>query len=249
MLAALLASQAFAVSVDFYDEQQNNPSATGIRLRINNDSNSPISNAKLRYYFHKSSQPYAVDGCYLANAAMTVTDVNDDLAYFEIAVSSIPVGYYPDMAGFSLALHNSDWSSRDKTQDYSYQVSASLAENTRVVLLSGDDVLFGVGPDAQSVTAPGILKISGLKFSDNSWIEIKNVGGSAVALSDFQLVGADNSAWTLNGSLDVGEVFRVCQNQSACGSAAKSQVLSGFDWGSDGEALLKQNNDMVSYVA
>lgn len=72
MLAALLASQAFAVSVDFYDEQQNNPSATGIRLRINNDSNSPISNAKLRYYFHKSSQPYAVDGCYLANAAMTV---------------------------------------------------------------------------------------------------------------------------------------------------------------------------------
>ena len=249
MLAALLASQAFAVSVDFYDEQQNNPSATGIRLRINNDSNSPISNAKLRYYFHKSSQPYAVDGCYLANAAMTVTDVNDDLAYFEIAVSSIPVGYYPDMAGFSLALHNSDWSSRDKTQDYSYQVSASLAENTRVVLLSGDDVLFGVGPNAQSVTAPGILKISGLKFSDNSWIEIKNVGGSAVALSDFQLVGADNSAWTLNGSLDVGEVFRVCQNQTACGSAAKSQVVSGFDWGSDGEALLKQNNDMVSYVA
>ena len=249
MLAALLASQAFAVSVDFYDEQQNNPSATGIRLRINNDSNSPISNAKLRYYFHKSSQPYAVDGYYLANAAMTVTDVNDDLAYFEIAVSSIPVGYYPDMAGFSLALHNSDWSSRDKTQDYSYQVSASLAENTKVVLLSGDDVLFGVGPNAQSVTAPGILKISGLKFSDNSWIEIKNVGGSAVALSDFQLVGADNSAWTLNGSLDVGEVFRVCQNQTACGSAAKSQVVSGFDWGSDGEALLKQSNDMVSYVA
>lgn len=67
MLAIVLASQAFAVSVEFYDEQQNNPSTTGVRLRINNDSNSPINNAKLRYYFHKSSQPYAVDGYYLAD--------------------------------------------------------------------------------------------------------------------------------------------------------------------------------------
>lgn len=249
MLAALLASQAFAVSVDFYDEQQNNPSATGIRLRINNDSNSPISNAKLRYYFHKSSQPYAVDGYYLANAAMTVTDVNDDLAYFEIAVSSIPVGFYPDMAGFSLALHNADWSSRDKTQDYSYQVSASLAENTKVVLLSGDDVLFGVGPNAQSVTTPGILKISGLKFSTNGWLELKNVGASAVNLSEYQIVDANNSVFSVNGSLEAGEIFRICQNQTACGSADKSQVLANFSWGGAGEVLLKQNNDMVSYVA
>ena len=249
MLAIVLASQAFAVSVDFYDEQQNNPSATGVRLRINNDSNSPINNAKLRYYFHKSSQPYAVDGYYLANATMAVTDVNDDLAYFEITIPSIPVGYYPDMAGFSLALHNADWSSRDKTQDYSYQVSASLAENTKVVLLSGDDVLFGVGPNAQSVPMPGILKISGLKFSTNAWLELKNVGASAVNLSEYQIVDANNSVFSVNGSLEAGEIFRICQNQTACGTAGKSQILANFSWGDDGEVLLTQNNDMVSYVA
>lgn len=248
-LAAILAGQAFAVSVDFYDEQQNNPSATGIRLRINNDTKSPISNAKVRYYFCKSSLPYAVDGYYLPNATMTVTDVNSDLAYFEITVPSVPVGFYPDMAGFSLALHNADWSSRDKTQDFSYQVSASLAENTKVVLLSGDDVLFGIGPNAQSVPEPGILKISGLKFSTNAWLELKNVGPSSVNLSEYQIVDTDNSVFSVNGSLDVGEIFRICQNQTACGSADKSQILANFSWGGDGEVFLKQNNDIVSYVA
>ena len=249
VFAALLAVQAFAVSVDFYDEQQNNPSATGIRLRINNDSNYPISNAKLRYYFHKSSQPYAVDGYYLANAAMTVNDINDDLAYFEIAVPSVPAGYYPDMAGFSLALHNADWSGRDKTLDYSYQVSASLAENSKVVLLSGDDILFGVSPDVQSMSAPGILKISGLKFSTDAWLELKNVGTSALNLSEYQIVDANNSVFSINGSLEAGEIFRICQNQTACGKINKSQILANFSWGNYGEVLLKHNSTMVSYTA
>ena len=250
MLAIVLASQAFAVSVEFYDEQQNNPSATGVRLRINNDSNSPINNAKLRYYFHKSSQPYAVDGYYLADATMAVTDVNDELAYFEISIPSIPVGYYPDMAGFSLALHNADWSSRDKTQDYSYQVSASLVENTKVVLLSGDDVLFGDGPNAQSEPEQGIVKISGLKFSDSSWLEIKNVGNAAVALSEFQLVNTNDSVFSLgNDSLAVNEILRICQNPAACGNVGKTLVNSVFGWDSIGEAFVKRDSSMVSYVA
>lgn len=249
ILATFLASQAFAISVDFYDEQQNNASATGIRLRINNDSNTPINNAKLRYYFHKSSQSYAVDGYYLANAAMTVTEVNDDLAYFEIIIPSIPVGYYPDMAGFSLALHNTDWSSRNKIQDYSYQVSSSLAENTKVVLLSGDDVLFGVDPNAQSESEPKIVKISGLKFSANAWLELKNAGTSAVNLSDYQIIDVNYSVFSVSGSLGAGEIFRICQNQTACGHAEKSQILSNFSWGDDGEALLMQGGSIVSYVA
>jgi hypothetical protein len=250
MFAIVLASQAFAVSVEFYDEQQNNPSATGVRLRINNDSNSPINNAKLRYYFHKSSQPYAVDGYYLADATMAVTDVNDELAYFEISIPSIPVGYYPDMAGFSLALHNADWSSRDKTQDYSYQVSTSLAENIKVVLLSGDDVLFGVGPNAQSEPEQGIVKISGLKFSDSSWLEIKNAGNAAVALSEFQLVNTNDSVFSLgNDSLAVNEILRICQNQAACGNVGKTLVNSVFGWDSIGEAFVKRDSSMVSYVA
>lgn len=190
-------------------------------IKINNDSNAPINNAKLRYYFHKDSRSYAVDAYYLAGATTTVTNINDNLAYFEIAIPSIPVGYYPDMAGFSLALHNADWSNRDKTQDYSYQATSSLAENGKIILLSDDEIIFGTGPNVQLETVPGFLRISGLKFSNGSWLEIKNVGSSAVALSDFLLVDADDSTFSLSGSLDVGEIFRICQNQTACGNANK----------------------------
>ena len=250
VLAMALASHSFAVSVDFYDEQQNNPSATGIRLRINNDSNVPINNAKLRYYFHRTSLPYVVDGYYIPNATLSTNNVNDTLAYFELDIPSVPAGYYPDIAGFSLALHNNDWSSRDKSRDYSYQTSSMLTENMKVVLLSGENVLFGEFPIAQTVLEPGILKISGLKFSDSAWLEIKNVGASTVALSDYRLVNANDSVFSLgNDSLAVNEVLRICQNQAACGEASKTLVNSVFGWDSIGEAILKKDSSMASYVA
>jgi hypothetical protein len=251
VLAMALASPSFAVSVDFYDEQQNNPSATGIRLRINNDSSAPITNAKLRYYYHRTSLPYVVDGYYIPNATLSTNNVNDTLAYFELDIPSIPTGYYPDIAGFSLALHNSDWSSRDKSRDYSYKTSSMLMENTKVVLLSGDNVLFGESPNAQTVFEPGILKISGLKFSDSAWLEIKNVGASStVALSDYRLVNANDSVFSLgNDSLAVNEVLRICKNQAACGEASKTLVNSVFGWDSTGEAILKKDTSMASYIA
>ena len=162
MLAMVLAGQVHAISVDFYDEQQNNSSMTGIRLRINNDSNAPIANAKVRYYFHRSSSaPYAVDSYYIAGATMTVNDVNSELAYVELSVPSVPVGYYPDMAGFSLALHDESWGAWNKGLDYSYQLTSTMLENAKVVLLSGDDVIFGEAPDAVVVPETGKLKISG----------------------------------------------------------------------------------------
>ena len=250
VLAIALASQSFAVSVDFYDEQQNNPSATGIRLRINNDSNVPINNAKLRYYFHRTSLPYVVDGYYIPNATLSTNNVNDTLAYLELDIPSVPAGYFPDIAGFSLALHNNDWSSRDKSRDYSYQTSSMLTENMKVVLLSGENILFGESPIAQTVLEPGILKISGLKFSDSAWLEIKNVGASTVALSDYRLVNANDSVFSLgNDSLAVNEVLRICQNQAACGEASKTLVNSVFGWDSIGEAILKKDSAMASYVA
>lgn len=109
-----MAYNVFAVSVDFYDEQQNNGSIVGMRIRVNNDSGAPITDAKLRYYFHRSSSQYAVDGYYLAGATMSVNDMNDGLAYIELDIPSIPQGYFPDLAGFSLALHHADWSPWEK---------------------------------------------------------------------------------------------------------------------------------------
>ena len=249
MFAILLASQAFAVSVDFYDEQLNNTSITGVKLRINNDSGSPIKDAKLRYYFHKPSSLYAVDGHYLANASVSVKDVNDNLAYFELKIPSVSVGFYPNMDGFNISLHNENWSSWDKSKDYSYQAFSSFKKNTKVVLLSGDDVVFGTAPDVQTVSEPENVKISGLKFSENSWLELKNVGKSTVTLSNFHLVDANNSAFSINGSLESSEILRICQNQTACGNAGKSQILSNFSWSGSGEAFIKQGDSIVSYVA
>ena len=251
MLAMVLAGQVHAISVDFYDEQQNNSSMTGIRLRINNDSNAPIANAKVRYYFHRSSSaPYAVDSYYIAGATMTVNDVNSELAYVELSVPSVPVGYYPDMAGFSLALHDESWGAWNKGLDYSYQLTSTMFENAKVVLLSGDDVIFGEAPDAVVVPETGKLKISGIRFSENAWIEIKNVGNVDAVLADHQLVNTNGDVFALGtGTLAAGEVLRVCENQAACANFTNALVVPNFGWDDVGEAILKKDASMVSYVA
>lgn len=248
VLALVMVSQIFAISVDFYDEQQNNPDITGIRIRINNDSGSPINNAKLRYYFHRTESPYVVEEYYLSNATVSSSNINDNLAYFELSIPSIPVGYYPDMAGFSLALRKDPI--RGKTQDYSYQSSSSFVKNTKIVLLSGDDVIFGEMPNVQEKPGSMNVKISGLKFSEHSWLELKNVGKSTAALSDLKLVGSSESEFSLgNDSLVAGGIIRICQSQAACGESSKTLVLPDFDWNDVGEAMLKKDSSMVSYVA
>lgn len=245
-----MAYNVFAVSVDFYDEQQNNGSAVGMRIRVNNDSGAPITDAKLRYYFRRSSSQYAVDGYYLAGATMAVNDMNDGLAYIELDIPSIPQGYFPDLAGFSLVLHHADWLPWEKDSDYSYIGASGFTENSRIVLLSGDEIVYGEPPVSASRPRQSRLTFSGIKFSDNSWIEIRNIGSSTAQMADYSLVVGDNIVCSVGSdSLDVGEMMRICQNRADCDSVEKSIVIPGFVWNDSGEVFLKRDSTLVSYMA
>ena len=250
IIATAMVCQVFAISVDFYDEQQHNASTTGLRIRIKNDTNAPIVNAKVRYYFHRTSVPYIIEDYYLAGATLNIFDINNELAYFEISIPSIPIGYYPDMAGFSLALHHDHYLIWDKNSDYSYLTASKLMENPKIVLLSNDEIIFGEPPNATYTPEPSKISFSGIKFSNSPWLEIKNIGTSTAKMSDYALIGKNNSIFTIgDDSLDVGEILRICKNQIDCDSIAKSFILSEFDWNDAGEAFLRRDSSMVSYIA
>lgn len=250
ILAFAIVSQAFAISIDFYDEQQNNSAIAGIRIRINNDTNAPITNAKLRYYFHRSSSPYRVDGYYLAGATMSSEALNEELAYIELDIPSIPIGYYPDMAGFSIALHHENWEPWDKDADYSYSATSIFTENSKIVLFSNDEIVLGEAPATEQRQNSDKIAFSGLRFSESPWIEIKNIGLTGVNLSNYTLVGLDDSAYALgDDSLGVGEVLRICKNQIDCDGIANSLILTDANWTDKGEAFLRKDSSMVSYMA
>lgn len=245
-----LISQVLAISIDFYDEQQNNSAIVGIRIRINNDTNVPITNAKIRYYFHRSSSPYKVECYYLAGATMNVTNVNNELAFIELDIPSIPQGYYPDMAGFSIALHHENWEPWDKDADYSYSATSIFTENSKIVLFSNDEIVLGEAPATEQRQNSDKIAFSGLRFSESPWIEIKNIGLTGVNLSNYTLVGLDDSAYALgDDSLGVGEVLRICKNQIDCDGIANSLILTDANWTDKGEAFLRKDSSMVSYMA
>lgn len=247
-----LTSICFAISAEFYDEQQNNGSYVGLRININNNSSSILHNIKLRYYFNADKGNYKADTSYVPNASLSTHSLNDTLAYIEINMPSVPKGYFPDKNGFSIGLHHKNWSNWNRARDYSYIKTSTLTENKKIVILKDDEVIYGELPikeDNVAIESAGKLKIVGFRPLDDAWIEIANVGDSKTSADKFEILDKDAKSSAF-GKLDLnaGEKMRFASSKKACGSFEKCIVSTNFAWTSVGEAMLKRDSSVVSYV-
>ena len=82
-------------------------------------------------------------------------------------------------------------------------------------LLSNDEIIFGEPPNATYTPEPSKISFSGIKFSNSPWLEIKNIGTSTAKMSDYALIGKNNSIFAIgDDSLDVGEILRICKKSN-----------------------------------
>lgn len=243
----LFAVCSFAVSVESMDEQLNNPSMIGLRTRIVNDSNLTLKNVEMRFFFLKKEKNFVVDSGYKPNAKISVRLVNDTIGYISYFIDSIPKGVFPNMSGYSQGLHFSDWSEMDKKRNPSYVGTPIFLKNPNILLYVGNTLVYG---DASFLpTSEADFKIVGFQSEGNAWIDIQNRGTKGDSLKGVTLVGLDNKAHLLSTIyLDTMEILRICKNDSACGQIKKRISLPNFAWGREGEALLKKDSLVLSYV-
>lgn len=244
----LLAISSFAVSVESMDEQLNNPSMIGLRTRIVNDSNETLRNVEMRFVFWKEyGKNFVVDSGYKPNAKITVRLVNDTIGYVSYFIDSIPKGMYPNMSGYSQGLHFSDWTEMNKKRNPSYLDSPFFAKNAKVLLFVDNVLVYG---DASTLPKSKTdFKIVGFQPDGNAWIDIQNRGPVGEYLEKSKLIGSNGVSYELDSIfLDSMEILRICKNDTACERSEKRLILPNFAWGREGEALLKKDSLLLSYV-
>lgn len=124
----------FAVTVETMDEQVNSNNLTVLRLRINNKTDEPIYNTKIKFFVSGESGKPVVDAYDLGGAILDVDSLNGSLWAVTLAVDTLPSGIFPYESGICLGIHNKNWQPRDKSRDPSYIASSSFIVNDRVEL-------------------------------------------------------------------------------------------------------------------
>ena len=238
----------FAVSIESLDEQLNNPSIIGLRTKIINDSNLTLRNVDLRLFFKKDpTKVIVVDSGYKAGAVVSFELLNDTLGYLQFLIDSLPSGIYPNTSGFYQGLHYSDRSPIDKSFFSSCTLKTFFVKNTEILLYVDGNLVYG-----DSLALPksrANFKIVGFQSEGAAWIDVQNQGTVGSYLNGVSLIDADSVAYKLDSFfLEPMEILRICKSDVSCENLEKKVVIQDFAWGRIGEALLKKDSILISYV-
>jgi hypothetical protein len=146
ILILLLALSVFAqdLYVETLDEQRSSNNLLVLRYRIVNNTSVTIRDASLRYCLTKSpNKTVEINGYYVENSQITLQDVDSTHACFSIKMDSVPHGVFPNQSGYSIGVHYSDWTPRNKMLDYSNPQSSSFTRADNVAFYIDETLLYG----------------------------------------------------------------------------------------------------------
>ena len=146
ILVLLLALGVFAqdLYVETLDEQRSSNNLLVLRYRIFNNTSVTIRDASLRYCLTKSpNKTVEINGYYVENSQITLQDVDSTHACFSIKMDSVPHGVFPNQSGYSIGVHYSDWTPRNKMLDYSNPQSSSFTRADNVAFYIDETLLYG----------------------------------------------------------------------------------------------------------
>ena len=142
----LLVSSIFAqgLYVETLDEQKSSNNLLVLRFRVINNTPVTIRDASLRYCLTKSPNKIVdVDNYYVGNSHVSLENVDSTNVCFNIKMDSIPYGVFPNESGYSVGVHYSDWTPRNKTLDFSNPQSSTFTRADNVALYVDETILYG----------------------------------------------------------------------------------------------------------
>ena len=148
VILIILFFATFLFAQDFYvetlDEQKSSNNLLVLRFRIVNNTPVTIRNATLKYCLAKSPNKIInVENYYVGNSQVSLENIDSANACLNIKMDSIPYGVCPNQSGYSVGAHYSDWSSRNKTLDFSNPQSSTFTRADNVALYVDETILYG----------------------------------------------------------------------------------------------------------
>ena len=130
------------VSVEAYDEQQNNPSYLTLRIRITNNTQDSLHNIRMKYELPYDSTRYLqVHGYYLGESfqkAVLSFDTSGNRITMNIDVDAVGPGVYPNQGGLSIGMNYVDAKDFKKHSSVCYPDANVFAKTEKIpVFVSG----------------------------------------------------------------------------------------------------------------
>ena len=135
---------AEGVYVETLDEQKNSNNLLVLRVRIFNNTPITLHDALLKYCLVKSpNKTIEIENFYVEKSQISQYEVDSINTCVEIKIGDIPQGVFPNQDGFSIGIHYSDWSPRNKSLDFSNPQSSKFTKAENVALYIDDSILYG----------------------------------------------------------------------------------------------------------
>ena len=115
-----------------------------MRVRIFNNTPITLHDALLKYCLVKSpNKTIEIENFYIEKSLISQYEIDSVNTCVEIKIGDIPQGVFPNQDGFSIGIHYSDWSPRNKSLDFSNPQSSKFTKAENVALYIDDSILYG----------------------------------------------------------------------------------------------------------
>lgn len=134
-----------------YEEQNSNYCQSNPRICVVNTGSAPVSDFKVEYYFEvENGKTPILEKYYTGDCSVSLVSTggsNYKIVYDYSGKTLQPGQSHPDLAGSVVGLHYPDYSSFDKANDYSNNLSTTFSENNHICIYAQSGTLiYGIPP-------------------------------------------------------------------------------------------------------
>lgn len=149
-IVALDSIESVSLRAYSYEEMRNAQNQSNPRIYFVNEGVASVSSFSAEYYFYsEGGKTPVLERYYVPDFSVSLDSMGDNLykiVYIYTGKPIPPGGVIPNTAGIVVGIHNSDYSSWDKTDDYSNNLSPVFSENNRICIYYGGTRIFGIPP-------------------------------------------------------------------------------------------------------
>ncbi len=153
ILVAICASKVYpGFSAKAFSKDQSTDNITKPWTYIQNNGTDTLKSVYYYYYFTvEGNRSPIIQKDYVQNCSFRFDSLGNSnwRLQFTPTIAVLPGAFFPDnSSGEQIGFHYSDWTSWDRTNDYSYANNGSFIENNKIVvhLASNDSIIYGTPP-------------------------------------------------------------------------------------------------------
>lgn len=149
MLVGSAVQASVAVKVFSLDESMSASNQSTPRIYVQNTGTETLSDFTYRYYFTtENGKAPALEDYYTPNSQIMLVPAGSGyyIQYTVTGANLTPGGLLPHSSGNSVGLHYGDWSTWDKTNDFSNKNNSGFLENSTISVYVGGTKIYGNEP-------------------------------------------------------------------------------------------------------